>query len=178
MIPIWREIGTSEITEQRLVDQARVIRRNEWLTEGELEEIRRNILTQRDGEESQEINDIPVTEERIQNESHPMDPSETEILVRVETKITDKARLTTDELKPLMIRNETEEYLPSKKVDQRKLRDLTKKMNAVIRHTETDDVTQRNKKICHGSSPLGCKRSWSEERQNRREKRAMVEKKN
>ena len=78
MIPIWREIGTSEITEQRLVDQARVIRTNEWLTEGELEEIRRNILTQRDGEESQEINGIPVTEERIQNESHPMDPSETD----------------------------------------------------------------------------------------------------
>ena len=61
MIPIWREIGTFEITEQRLVDQARVIRTNEWLTEGELEEIRRNILTQRDGEENQEINYIPVT---------------------------------------------------------------------------------------------------------------------
>ena len=61
MIPIWREIGTFEITEQRLVDQARVIRTNEWLTEGELEEIGRNILTQRDGEENQEINYIPVT---------------------------------------------------------------------------------------------------------------------
>ena len=74
-----------------------------------------------------------------------MDPSETEILVRVETKITDEERLTTDELKPLMIRSKTEEYLPSKKVDQRKLRDLTKKVNAVIRHIETDDVTQTNK---------------------------------
>ena len=29
MIAIWREIGTSEITEQRLVDPARVIRTNE-----------------------------------------------------------------------------------------------------------------------------------------------------
>ena len=55
-----------------------------------------------------------------------------------------------------MIRNETEEYLPFKKVDQRKLRNVTKKVNAVIRHTETDDITQIN-----GSSPLGCKRSWS-----------------
>ena len=27
MIAIWREIGTFEITEQRLVDQARVIKR-------------------------------------------------------------------------------------------------------------------------------------------------------
>ena len=40
MIAIWREIGTFEITEQRLVDQERFIRTNEWLTELELEEIR------------------------------------------------------------------------------------------------------------------------------------------
>ena len=55
-----------------------------------------------------------------------MEPSETEIRVRVETKITDEKRLIIDELKALMIRNETEEYLPFKKVDQRKLRDVTK----------------------------------------------------
>ena len=35
-IAISREIGTFEITEQRRVDQARVIRTNEWLTEVEL----------------------------------------------------------------------------------------------------------------------------------------------
>ena len=39
----------------------------------------------------------------------------------------------------------TEEYLPFKKVDQRKLRDITKKVNALIWHIETDDVTQINK---------------------------------
>ena len=126
MIAIWRDVGTFEITEQRLVDQARVIRTNEWLTEGELEEIRRKNLKRRDGEENQEINDIPVIEERIQNESRLMEPSVTEICVRVETKITDEERLIIDELKSLMIRNETEEYLPFKKVDQRKLRDVTK----------------------------------------------------
>ena len=41
MIAIWREIGTFVITEQQLVDQARVIRTNKWLTEVEFEEIRR-----------------------------------------------------------------------------------------------------------------------------------------
>ena len=82
-----------------------------------------------------------MIEERIQNESRPMEPSETEIRVRVETKIRDEKRLIIDELKALMIRNETEEYLPFKKVDQRKLRDVTKKVNALIRHIETDDAT-------------------------------------
>ena len=102
---IWREIGTFEITEQRLADQARIIRTNEWLTEVELEKIRRKILTRRDGEKKKEINDIPVIEERVQNESRPMEPSETEIRVRVETKITDEERLIIDELKALMTRN-------------------------------------------------------------------------
>ena len=44
-----------------------------------------------------------------------------------------------------MIRNETEKYLPFKKVDQRKLRDVTKKMNAVMRYIETDGVTETSK---------------------------------
>ena len=44
-----------------------------------------------------------------------------------------------------MINNETEEYPPFKKVDQRKLRDVTKRVNLVSRHIETDDVTQTNK---------------------------------
>ena len=74
--------------------------------------IRRKILKRRDGEENQEINDIPVIEERIQNESRP----------RVETKITDEERLIIDELETLTIRNETEKYLSFKKVDQSKLK--------------------------------------------------------
>ena len=44
MIAIWREVGTFEITKQRLVDQMRVTWTNEWLTKVELEEIRRKIL--------------------------------------------------------------------------------------------------------------------------------------
>ena len=109
MIAIWREIGTSEITEQRLVDQARVVGTNERLTKIELEKIRRKILTPRDGEE----NDIPVIEERIENESGQIEPL---------VKIIGEEHLILDELKALMIRNETEECLPFKKVDQRKLR--------------------------------------------------------
>ena len=66
-----------------------------------------------------------------------------------------------------MIRNETEEYLPFKKVDQRKLRDVNKRVNAVTRHIEADDATE----TCYSSSHLGCKISWSEERKKRRKKK-------
>ena len=57
-----------------------------------------------------------------------------QIRVRVENKTTDEECLIINELKPLMIGNETEEYLRFEKVDQRKLRHVTKKVNAVIKH--------------------------------------------
>ena len=44
-----------------------------------------------------------------------------------------------------MIINKTEEYLPSIEEDQKKLRDVTMKENALISHIETDDVTQANR---------------------------------
>ena len=56
----------------RLIDQVRDFRINEWLTKVELEEIRRNILM--DGEGNQKINEISMIEERIQNENGPMKP--------------------------------------------------------------------------------------------------------
>ena len=98
MIAIWRETGTFEMTEQRLVHQARVVRTTEWLTEVrlELEEIRRKILTTIDREENQEINDIHVIEESVQNESGSMEPSVTEIRVSVEIKTADEECLMID----------------------------------------------------------------------------------
>ena len=86
-----------------------------------------------------------MIEERKRIENGPMEPNETETRVRVETEVTYKKRLIIDELKALIIRNETDEYLLLNKVDTRKLRDITKKVNAAIRHIKTDDVTQTNK---------------------------------
>ena len=71
MTAFRRELG---IFERRLVDQARVVRTSEWLTEMELEGIKRKILTPRIGEEKQEMNDIPVEGESIQNENGLMKP--------------------------------------------------------------------------------------------------------
>ena len=85
-----------------------------------------------------------MIEERIKNGNGPMEPNETEIRVRVETEITDEEHLIIDELKSLITRNEADEYLPFKKLDHRKLRDVTKKVNAVTRYIETDAVTQTN----------------------------------
>ena len=142
-----------------------------------LQEIRRKILAPRDGEETQEINDIPVIEERIRNENGPVEPNETEIRVHVETEITDEEHLIIDELNAFMTRNERQECLPFKKADQRNLRDVTKKLNGVIRHIETDNGTQTNKHAIAATLRVA-KEVGVKKKQNRSEKRAMIEKKN
>ena len=60
-------------------------------------------------------------------------------------KLQMKELLIIDELKAFKICNERKEYPLFKKVDPRKLRDVTKKVNAVVRHIETDNLTQTNK---------------------------------
>ena len=41
---IWKEQYRTEITEQHLCDQGRMIRKNEWITRLELQNIRRKVL--------------------------------------------------------------------------------------------------------------------------------------
>ena len=45
MHAVWKERGLQKITEQRLCDQARAIRKNEWFTSVELDQIRRRMTT-------------------------------------------------------------------------------------------------------------------------------------
>ena len=44
---IYDKTGIFEITEQRLADQVRVMKSNNWLSEEETEEIKRNIETKK-----------------------------------------------------------------------------------------------------------------------------------
>ena len=120
------------MTEQRLADQASIIRTNGIRRDKEKNfDNFDNIasLQQRKGHEIKMAQWSPV---RLR-------------YMYVENEITDEERLIIDELKVLMTRNETEEYLPFKKVDQRKLRDVIKKVNAEKRHIETDAITQTKK---------------------------------
>ena len=57
MSAIWREIGVFQVTEQRLADQARAIRINAWLTDVEIEELKRKIERENTREENVESNE-------------------------------------------------------------------------------------------------------------------------
>ena len=72
MMQEWKEHGVFEITEQRLCDQARAIRKNGWLSNLKLQNIRRMKEPEReivneiieDVEENQTETDIVRTSER------------------------------------------------------------------------------------------------------------------
>ena len=57
---IWNEIGGFELTEQKLIGQTRALRKNKWLSDLELEQLRREIRS----EERKQSQQTWITEER------------------------------------------------------------------------------------------------------------------
>ena len=53
---IWKERELPTVIEQRLCDQARALRKNEWFTAVEMEEIRRRLEVDSDNEEGNDSN--------------------------------------------------------------------------------------------------------------------------
>jgi len=56
MMREWRERGVFYITEQRLCDQARAIRKNGWLSDLEIENIQRSISGINHVDETNDVN--------------------------------------------------------------------------------------------------------------------------
>ena len=58
----WRERGVFESTEQRVCDLAKVIRKNGWLSEAELDAIKEHVEREPESQIYREQNDIVVIE--------------------------------------------------------------------------------------------------------------------
>ena len=93
MMQEWKEHRVFEITEQRLCDQARAIRKNGWLSDLELENIRRmteaesEIVNEsiKDVEENQTERDIVTTSQRNEQIGDDSDETINNVAVNVET---------------------------------------------------------------------------------------------
>ena len=70
---IWKERQSLNITEQTLCDQARMIRKNDWLTAVELEEIKKRMVNANSEENVSEEQDVDeaVVEENSTEDDHP-----------------------------------------------------------------------------------------------------------
>ena len=143
MLQTWLIVGVFEATEQRLADQARAIKTNQWLSEFELEEIKSRCNDmeserEREIERDSSLRESDNQQSESQNErrgieiSAEIDEESREILQDVMAKYNG-----TEELMPMNLRN----------VNRNSLKEKVKKVNSALRYVHTDDITETNRLI-------------------------------
>ena len=155
MMQEWKEHGVFfEITEQRLCDQARAIRKNGWLSDLELENIRRMIEAEseimnesiEDVEENQTEGDIVRTSERNEQIGDDLDETINNVPANVET-LDEEIQLIIAQLNKILAGGRNTDGISFKKVDMNTLNRTTAKVNRVIELIETKNITQTNNLI-------------------------------
>ena len=154
MMQEWKEHGVFEITEQRLCDQAVAIRRTGWLSDLELENIRRMIEAEseivnesiEDVEENQTERDIVRTSERNEQIGDDSDETINNVAVNVET-LDEETQLIIAQLNKILAGGRNTDGISFKKVDMNTLNRTTAKVNRVIELIETKNITQTNNLI-------------------------------
>ena len=138
-----------------MCDQARSIRQNGWLSNLELENIRRMIEAEieivngsiEDAEENQTERDIVRTS--VINKEIPDDSDETinNVAVNVET-LDEETQLIIAQLNKILTGGRNIDGISFKKVDMNTLNRTTAKVNRVIKLIETKNITQTNNLSC------------------------------
>ena len=159
----WRDRGWFESTEKRVCDQARAISKNRWLSQLELEAIKIQVEDEFQGEfgedaatevETVENEDTAENEAIVENEAE----SVAEEIVNVEegnnnviktvddTRYTlnDEPRKIVERLNKIMLEGKTSDDIMFKKVDKKKLKVQTDRVNDVIKYFISKNITKTN----------------------------------
>ena len=150
----WRDKGMFEIKEQNLCDQARAIRKNEWLSAVELEMIKRRVNNVTESElnlenepnlEDQVIisneNNDDTTIHRVTNEE------EFDLVVEHSNERTEEEKQEIREILSIYKGNEILSFPGLKRIDRKTLSTTTKRINQLIGDIRTVDITQTNRVI-------------------------------
>ena len=150
MLQRWKEHGVFEITKQRLCGQARDIRKNGWLSDLELENIRMLVESEseivnestEDVKGNQTVRDITRTSER--NELIVDDSDETikNVAVNVET-LDEETQLIIAQLNKILAGSQNTDCIFFKKVDMNTLNRTTARVNRLIELIETKNITRQ-----------------------------------
>ena len=159
----WRDRGWFESTEKRVCDQARAISKNRWLSQLELEAIKIQVEDEFQGEfgedaatevETVENEDTAENEAIVENEAE----SVAEEIVNVEEgnnnviksvhdtryALNDEPRKIVERLNKIMLEGKTSDDIMFKKVDKKKLKVQTDRVNDVIKYFISKNITKTN----------------------------------
>ena len=154
MFRVWQEIGLFESTEQRICDQARAIRKNGWLSELEIEVIRRKINQEEMGDTNiQGLGDATTDEnmedDEIQQEEGEFDTQDESgdgANIKELNDISEEARRIISEILELSKSRENNP-VNFKKANQRQVEEITNRINTVIDKIPTRTITETNNLI-------------------------------
>ena len=150
MLQIWKERRLFDVTDQRIADQVRVIKRNGLMSDLELEEIKDRVLN---GTTTDEIEDS-VDEEEItevleddNNTSLDLNPSGNirEEPSQEQAEIIDRLKQKIDTLP------ESKRMPKMRKVPKDKIREQTRRVNKALAFVETTDIGETNNLILAGA---------------------------
>ena len=159
----WRGRGLFESTEQRVCDQARAIRKSGWLSQLELETIKRQVEDEFQGEfgedaatevETVENENTAENEDMVENEVE----SVAEEIANVEEvnnnvidsvddtrhNLNDEHRKIVERLNEIMLEGKTSDGIMFKKVDKKTLKVQTDRINYVIKYFKSKNITETN----------------------------------
>ena len=157
----WRNRGMFESTEQRICDQARAIRKNGWLSDLELEMIKRSIKEEEErgventlegnsegeNEENQMNDDVEENVVNNVNDREIDDQNLGNFVVEdgvLENVLTESQREIVESLKKIIMEEKTAEGIS---FDKKKLKCQMNRVNQVIHHIRTKDITETNNLI-------------------------------
>ena len=139
---VWTERGLQKITEYRLCDQARAIRKNEWFTSVELDEIRRRMTIVAEELEEHDVGCIDTEPEQV-------DELNGDINVQIANNDTrnDEGRQTIKGILEIMRSGQVSNGAGFERVDRNVLAEWTKKVNRVVSDIQLINITDTNKLI-------------------------------
>ena len=180
-----------ESTEQRVCDQARAIRKNGWLSQLELETIKKQVEDEFQGESGE---DTATKVETVENEdtAENEDIAENQIesvaeeIVNVEEvnndvidsaddtrhNLNDEHRKIVERLNEIMLEGKTSDGIMFKKVDKKTLKVQTDRVNDAIKYFKSKYITETNDLIKAASvwvaEQIGLKKRDYREKSERR----------
>ena len=157
----WRDRGLFESTEQHLCDQARAIRKNGWLSQLELEAIKRQVEDEFLGEfgeddltevETVENKDTAENEAMVENEfesvaeeimnAEEVNNNVTDSVDDTRHTLNDEHRKIVERLNEIMLEGKTSDGIMFKKVGKKTLKVQTDRANEAIRYFKSKNITE------------------------------------
>ena len=143
MINIWKGNDMFEVSEQHLMDQLRQIKEKKWLSDLEIERIKRKV-------NNTEPSNLPThNEEQLRGEevsNYDDDQTQSDVLGTDEIgeEWCEEEKLLVERIQSIMNDKNRNRLLNLKRVDRKKVSEELKKVEAVLSKMPTSDITQTN----------------------------------